>query len=144
VGPDSFWLAGLQARDRDALEQVFHAYSGQVCHFLSLLEPRQSPEEACLDVFEDLWHSAATNPPRGALADWLLCRAYRLVLKRASATERETLTFEQQVVVALVYGIRLPLDSISKITAMTAAEVAAHLSEARQQLRSSHPHRGLR
>ena len=144
MGPDSFWLAGLQARDRDALEQVFYAYSGQVSHFLSLVEPRQSPEEACLDVFEELWHSAAMNPPRGALAEWLLCRAYRIVRKRAAATDRDRLTFEQQAVAALVYGIRLSLDSISKITAMNAAEVAAHLREARQQLRSGHSHRALR
>ena len=134
---DSFWVAGLQARDRDVLEQVFYAYSERVFRFLSLVEPRRSPEEVCLDVFEELWHSAATNPPCGALADWLLCRAYTLVRKRGPATERETLAFEHQVVVALVYGIRLPLDSISKITAMTAAEVAAHLHEARQLLLSS-------
>jgi hypothetical protein len=134
MGADSFWLAGLRARNRDALEHIFHAYSGQIFHFLSLVEPRRSPEEACLDVFEELWHSAATNPPPGALADWLLCRAYRIVRERAAAAERETLIFERQVVVALVYGIRLPLDSISKITAMTSAEVAAHLREARGRL----------
>jgi DNA-directed RNA polymerase specialized sigma24 family protein len=39
------------------------------------------------------------------------------------------------VIVALVYGIRLPLESISKITAMTATEVSVHLSEAREHLR---------
>jgi hypothetical protein len=134
MGADSLWLAGLRARDRDALEHIFYAYSGQVFHFLSLVEPRRSPEEACLDIFEELWHSAATDTPPGTLADWLLCRAYRIVRERASAAERETLTFERQVVVALVYGIRLPLDSILKITAMTAAQVAAHLREARQRL----------
>jgi DNA-directed RNA polymerase specialized sigma24 family protein len=67
--------------------------------------------------------------------------------ERASPTERrsfvqrialvQTLTFEQRVIVALVYGIRLPLESISTITAMTATEVSVHLSEARERLR--HP-----
>jgi DNA-directed RNA polymerase specialized sigma24 family protein len=142
---DDCWLAGIQARNRDALEQVFRTYSGQVVRFLSLVEPRQSPEAACLDVFEDLWHGAATIPPHGALADWLFCRAYRALRDRASPAERrssgqrialvEALTFEQRVIVALVYGVRLPLDSISKITAMTATEVTWHLSEARERLR---------
>jgi len=137
VGPDndSCWLAGIRARNRDALEHVFHAYSGQIAEFLWLVEPRQSPESACLDVFEDLWHSAATNPPHGALADWLFCRAYRVLQARTTSTERGVLTFEQRVIVALVYGIRLRLDSISKITEMTATEVVRHLSEARDHLR---------
>jgi hypothetical protein len=147
AGPDndSGWLAGIRAGNRDALEHVFRTYSGQIVHFLLLVEPRQSPEAACLDVFEDLWHSAATNPPRGALADWLFSRAYRAMRERALTTERrsfaqrivpvEALTFEQRVIVALVYGIRLPLESISKITAMTATEVSVHLSEARERLR---------
>jgi DNA-directed RNA polymerase specialized sigma24 family protein len=147
VGPDndSCWLAGIRARDREALEHVFRTYSGQIVHFLSLVEPRQSPESACLDIFEDLWHSAATNPPHVALADWLFCRAFRALRERASSAERraygqrislaEALTFEQRVIVALVYGIRLPLDSISKITAMTATEVSGHLSEVREFLR---------
>ena len=144
VGPDndSCWLVGIRARNRDALEHVFCTYSGQIARFLSLVEPRRSPEEACLDVFEDLWHSAAANPPRGALADWLFRRAYRALRERASSIEQrssgalaERLTFEQRVVVALVYGVRLPLDSISKITAMTAAEVTGHLSDARERLR---------
>jgi DNA-directed RNA polymerase specialized sigma24 family protein len=146
-GPDndSGWLAGIRAGNRDALEHVFRTYSGQVVHFLALVEPGQSPEAACLDVFEDLWHSAAEDPPRGALADWLFCRAYRAMRERASPPEQrsfvqrialvEALTFEQRVIVALVYGIRLPLDSISKITAMTATEVSVHLSEARDRLR---------
>jgi DNA-directed RNA polymerase specialized sigma24 family protein len=47
----------------------------------------------------------------------------------------EALTFEQRVIVALVYGIRLPMESISKITAMTPTEVSVQLSEARERLR---------
>jgi len=132
---DSCWIAGIQERDRDALEHVFRTYSGQVVHFLSLVEPSQSPEAACLDVFEDLWHSAGANPPDGVLADWLYCRAYRIMRQRASSAERGILTFEQRVIVALVYCIQLPLDSISKITSMTATEVTRHLSEARKRLR---------
>ena len=147
VGPenDSGWLAGIRAGNRDALEEVFCTYSGQIVHFLSLVEPSQSPEATCLDVFEDLWRSAPTIPPRGVLADWLFCRAYRVMRERASPTERRsfvqrialmgTLTFEQRVIVALVYGIRLPLESILKITAMTATEVSVHLSEARERVR---------
>jgi len=147
AGPDndSGWLAGIRAGSRDALEQVFRTYSGQIVQFLSLVEPRESPEATCLDVFEDLWRSAPTIPPRGVLADWLFCRAYRAMRERASPTERrsfvkriavfEALTFEQRVIVALVYGIRLPLGSISNITAMTATEVSVHLSEARDRLR---------
>jgi DNA-directed RNA polymerase specialized sigma24 family protein len=145
IDDDSCWLAGIQVRNRDSLERVFRTYSGQIAHFLSLVEPRQSPDAACLDVFEDLWHSAATNPPQGALADWLFSRAFRAMRDRASRAERrspvpgmaplEALTFEQRVIVALVYGVRLPLDSISKITAMPATEVTRHLSEARDRLR---------
>ena len=147
VGPenDSGWLAGIRAGNRDALEEGFCTYSGQIVHFLSLVEPSQSPEATCLDVFEDLWRSAPTIPPRDVLADWLFCRAYRAMRKRASPTERRsfvqrialvgTLTFEQRVIVALVYGIRLPLESILRITAMTATEVSVHLSEARERVR---------
>jgi|SRR3569833_124291 len=142
---DGCWLAGIRARDRDALEHIFRAYSGQIVRFLALVEPRQSPEPACLDVFEDLWRSAATNPPFGELADWLFCRAYRALRERPRSLDlrppgqrisrSEALTFEQRVIVALIYGTRLSLDSISRITAMSATEVGTHLSEARERLR---------
>jgi hypothetical protein len=142
---DSGWLAGIRARNRDALEDVFRTYSGQIVHFLSLVEPCRCPDAACLDVFEELWHSAVANPPHGALAEWLFCRAYGVLRERASPTEEhrfaqgfalvEALTFEQRVIVALVYGIRLPMESISKITAMTTTEVSVQLTEARERLR---------
>lgn len=152
AGPDkdSGWLCGIQARDRDALEQVYRNYSGRILHFLSLVAPGQSAEEACLDVFEELWRSAAESPPRYALSDWLFCLAYRVLRKRASAAERcssgqllavyrikamEALTLEQRVVVGLVYGMGLPRESISRITGMSGLQITVHLSEAREHLR---------
>src|SRR3954451_17910769 len=85
---DSGWLSGIQARDRDVLEKVYRTYSGQIFHFLSVVAPGQPAEEACLDVFEQLWQGAAESPPSYALADWLFCLAYRVLRKRGSADER--------------------------------------------------------
>jgi hypothetical protein len=153
VGSDAerCWLAGIQARDREALEQIYCTYSGPVMHFLALVEPGRPPLETCLDVFEELWHSAAAaDPGPGELADSIFALAYRVLLERAPsscpANSRlkpgcdvwsvvGALTWEQRVIVALVYGLHLPADRISKITAMTDDEIAAHLNEARNCLR---------
>jgi DNA-directed RNA polymerase specialized sigma24 family protein len=155
---EACWMAGIQAGNREALEQIYCRYSGQVVQFLSLVEPGLSPEEACLDIFEELWHGAAAGLLRGALVDCIFRLAYRVLLQRALATERlacaadtapnpnfdvlsaiGALSWEQRVVVALVYGIGLPQDSISNITAMTDREITGHFSEARDRLRMQMP-----
>jgi DNA-directed RNA polymerase specialized sigma24 family protein len=153
-GADERWRAGLRARNRDALEQVYCEYSGQVMHFLSLVEPGRSPLEACLDVFEKLWHGAAGGALPGALSDWIFRLAYLVLLEHAQSAERlssgrsaapslrldvggavERLGLEQRVIVALIYGSRLSLGSVSRITAMTDKEITGHLHEASARLR---------
>ena len=158
------WRAGIQARNPDAFEQIYREYSGRVMNFLSLVEPRRSPLEACLDVFEELWHSAAAGTLPGPLSEWIFHLAYRILLERARSAEGLSserpptvdstcpagatpnprvdarsavggLCWEQRVIVALVYGARLSLDSISRITAVTDKEITGHLSEARDRLR---------
>jgi RNA polymerase sigma factor (sigma-70 family) len=161
---DSGWLRGIQVRDRDALEKVYRNYSGQIFHFLSVVAPGESAEEACLEVFAQLWHGAAENPPGDALADWLFCLAYRVLRKRRSADERcssgqpliacrvstsesgqtprvqlrnamQALALEQRVILGLVYGMDMSRERISRITGMSVEQVTAHLSEARERLR---------
>jgi DNA-directed RNA polymerase specialized sigma24 family protein len=166
AGPDADerWRAGLLARDRDALEQVYCEYSGQVMHFLSLVEPGRLPLQACLDVFEKLWHSAAGDGLPGALSDWIFRLAYLVLLEHAQSAESlssarsatvdstcaagaapsprldvgstvEKLDLEQRVIIALIYGSRLSLGSVSRITAMTDKEITGHLHEASARLR---------
>jgi DNA-directed RNA polymerase specialized sigma24 family protein len=162
-GADERWRAGLRARNRDALEQVYCEYSGQVMHFLSLVEPGRSPLDACLDVFEKLWHSAAGDALPGALSDRIFRLAYLVLRQHAESAESlssgsatvdstcpagaapsprldvgsavERLGLEQRVIVALIYGSRLSLGSVSRITAMTDQEITGHLHEARARLR---------
>jgi DNA-directed RNA polymerase specialized sigma24 family protein len=161
---DSGWLCGIQVRDRDALEKVYRNYSGRIFHFLSIVAPGQAAEEACLDVFAELWHGAAESPPGYALADWLFCLAYRVLRKRASVAEgcscgqplincrvspsdsgqtprvqlrnaMQALALDQRVVVGLVYGMDMSRERISRITGMSVEQITAHLSEARERLR---------
>ncbi len=155
ASPDSGagWLAGIQARNQDALEKIYRRYNGEVIRFLSLVDPDQSPAEACLEVFERLWHGAAAAPPNDTLVDCIFHLAYQVVLERARSADPtgraepipsprfdvrslvEGLNREQRVIVALVYAIGLPLDSISRITTMTDKEIVGHLGKARDRLR---------
>jgi DNA-directed RNA polymerase specialized sigma24 family protein len=150
TSPDLCWLAGIRARDPDALERLYNRYRAPVMHFLSLVEPDRASAEACLDVFEEVWHGAVANPPDGAIAEWILRLAYRVLQRRAetSSTAQDlpppqgaprrmlsALSLEQRVVVALVYANKLSIDSIETVTGMTHDEITGHLSRACDFLR---------
>jgi len=150
--PEAYWLAGIRARNPDALKHLYHRYRAPVLRFLSLVEPERAPAEACLDVFEEVWHRAATSPPDSTVAEWVLGIAYGVLLRHAkfpggalaSAQEELSsgprrilcaLSWEQRVVVALVYASELSIDSIEVVTGMTHEEITGHLSKACALLR---------
>lgn len=144
--PDTCWLAGVRARDPNALKHLYHRYRAPVIRFLSLVEPDRSPEDACLDVFEEVWYGAVVSTPDGPVAEWVLGVAYRVLLRRAQAQEPPALqagprhivsglSLEQRIVVALVYASELSIDSIEAVTGMTHAEIAGHLGKACDVLR---------
>lgn len=149
--PDAGWLAGIRARNRDSLEHLYRKYSPQVIQFLSLVEPDRAPSEACLDVFEEVWYRAVGSPPHGSAADWILSLAYGVLLERSRSPDTlpspgptlrgdprrmiRALSWEQRVVVALVYGSGASLESISQVTGMTREEITGCLSQARARLR---------
>lgn len=145
VALDECWLVGVRARDRAVLEQLYQQYRAPVLHFLSLVEPGQSAAEACLDVFEEAWYGAVANPPQGTVGEWILSLAYCVLAKRAHSAQAmvpdspgcilAALSWEERVVVALVYGCGLSLQSITKVTGMTPEEIMGHLGKACGHLR---------
>jgi len=44
--PDAGWVAGIRARNPDALKHLYHRYRAPVIRFLSLVEPDRAPGEA--------------------------------------------------------------------------------------------------
>ena len=153
---EDFGLETIGAGKRQAFELLCHEYYGPLAHFLSLLLPTTPTRELCEDVFAEVWARADTCPanlaaltlilsiglrqaaesrPAGAAVD-----THRTVLGENPAREEfrrkvGELQWEQRVVATLVYGMGLPLRTISQITAMSDLEISGHLASARQQLR---------
>jgi DNA-directed RNA polymerase specialized sigma24 family protein len=156
---DDFSLEIIGAGDRQAFELLCHEYYGRVEHFFSLLLPTMPARDLCEEVFVEVWSSARECPPNLAALTLILsiglrhAAAYhygadapsaadtRFNLLGESQVRREFrqklggLQWEQRVVATLVYGMGLPLQTISQITAMSDQEVCGHLSGALRQLR---------
>ena len=154
---DDFRLEIIGAGDRQAFELLFHEYYGQLAHFLSLLLPTMPTRELCEEVFAEVWSSAGAARPANLSAMTLvltigLRQAAEFRSAGAAVDTRCTfvgesqvreeyrrklgeLQWEQRVVATLVYGMGLPPQTISQITAMSDQEISGHLSGARQQLR---------
>ena len=156
---DDFSLETIGAGDRQAFELLFHQYFGPLSHFLSLLLPTLPTRDLCERVFAEVWNSASECPPDLTAMPLVLSIGLRQAAEchsrgnaPAAVDTRRTfpgesqareefrrklgeLQWEQRVVASLVYGMGLPLQTISQITAMSDPEIVGHLSGARQRLR---------
>jgi DNA-directed RNA polymerase specialized sigma24 family protein len=156
---DGFSLETIGMGDRQAFELLCHEYYGPLAHFLSLLLPTLPTRDLCEDVFAEVWNAAGEIPPSLTAMTLVLSIGLRQAaachsggnspaavdtrftfLGESQAREEfrhklGELQWEQRVVASLVYGMRLPLQAISQITAMSDQEISGHLSGARQQLR---------
>jgi DNA-directed RNA polymerase specialized sigma24 family protein len=154
-----FRLEIIGAGDLQAFELLFHEYYDPLAHFLSLLLPTTPTRDLCEEVFAELWSSASECPPDLAALTFVLCIGLRqaaachsggdspvaadtrcVFLGESRAREEfrrklGELQWEQRVVASLVYGMGLPLQTISQITAMSDQEICGHLSGARRRLR---------
>lgn len=156
VPEGDFRLEIIGAGDRQAFELLFHEYYGLLAHFLSLLLPTVPTRELCEEVFAEVWSSAGACPANLSAITLVLTIGLRQAaeLRSAGASVDTHFTFlgegqareefrrklgelqwEQRVVATLVYGMGLPPQTISQITAMSDQEICGHLSGARQQLR---------
>jgi len=156
---DDFRLETIGAGDRQAFELLCHEYYGPLAHFLALLLPTMPTRDLCEEVFAEVWSSATGGPQNLTAMALVLSIGLRQAAARNSgdntaATVDTRFTFlgesqareelrrklgelqwEQRVVATLVYGMSLPLRTISQITAMSDQEIRGHLRSARQQLR---------
>lgn len=157
---DDFRLETIGAGDRQAFELLCHEYYGPLAHFLSLLLPTMPTRDVCDEVFAEVWNSASACPPNLTAMTLVLSIGLRQAAACHSAggnspavadtrftfmgesRAREEfrrklgeLQWEQRVVASLVYGMGLPLQTISQITAMSDQEIFGHLTGARQRLR---------
>ena len=146
---DDFSLETIGAGDRQAFELVFHQCFGPLAHFLSLLLPAMPIRDLCENVFAEVWDSASECPPNLIAMTLVLSIGLRQAAEchasgnaPAAVDTRDDfrrklgeLQWEQRVVAGLVYGMGLPLQTISQITAMSDQEIVGHLSSARLHLR---------
>ena len=156
---DDFSLEIIGAGDRQAFEVLCHEHYGPLEHFFSLLLPTMPTRDLCEEVFVEVWSSARECPPNLTAMTLILTIGLRhaaayhyggntpvdvdtrsTFLGENQAREEfrrklGELQWEQRVVASLVYGMSLPLQTISQITAMSDQEIFGHLTGARQRLR---------
>lgn len=85
---ESQLLQRIAARDRQALEQLYHAYHRRLSRFLLRLAPRYDfAEEVINDTFWVIWRKAGEFRGASRVSTWIMGIAYRRAL-RALRTER--------------------------------------------------------
>ena len=156
---DDLRLETIGAGDRQAFELLCHECYGPLAHFLSLLLPTMPTRDLCEEVFMEVWDGASADPPNLTALTLVLSIGLRQAAACHSGAQRPAavgtsftflgesqareelrrklgeLQWEQRVVASLVYGMGLPLQTISEITAMSDQEICGHLRGARQGLR---------
>jgi DNA-directed RNA polymerase specialized sigma24 family protein len=156
---EDFRLETIGAGDRQAFELLCLECYGPLAHFLSLLLPTIPTRDLCEEVFMEVWNSASAGPSNLTAMTLVLSIGLRRAAACHSSGQLPTagdsrftflgesqvreelrrklaeLPWEQRVVASLVYGMGLPLQTISQITAMSEQEICGHLSGARQGLR---------
>jgi RNA polymerase sigma-70 factor (ECF subfamily) len=82
-------LRRIAARDRRALEQLYHAYHRRLARFLMRLAPRYDfAEEIINDTFWVIWRKAGAFRGDSRVSTWVMGIAYRRAL-RALRTARQ-------------------------------------------------------
>jgi RNA polymerase sigma-70 factor (ECF subfamily) len=79
---DTNVMFGVQARDRLALEKLYHTYYGPLARFLSRVVVHTSAvDEIINDTFMTIWKSAKEFCGESSIAAWIFGIAYRTALQ---------------------------------------------------------------
>lgn len=90
-GEESQLLQRIAARDRRALEELYHAYHRRLSRFLLRLAPRYDfAEEVINETFWIIWRKAADFRGASRVSTWIMGIAYRRALRALRAARHDT------------------------------------------------------
>src|SRR5687768_10688799 len=90
---ESQLLQRIAARDRQALEELYHAYHRRLSRFLLRLAPRYDfAEEIINDTFWVIWRKADQFRGASRVSTWIMGIAYRRALRALRAARHASAT----------------------------------------------------
>lgn len=90
-GEESQLLQRIAARDRRALEELYHAYHRRLARFLLRLAPRYDfAEEVINETFWIIWRKAADFRGASRVSTWIMGIAYRRALRALRTARHDT------------------------------------------------------
>jgi DNA-directed RNA polymerase specialized sigma24 family protein len=96
-GEESQLLQRIAARDRRALEELYHAYHRRLARFLLRLAPRYDfAEEVINETFWIIWRKAAGFRGASRVSTWIMGIAYRRALRALRAARHDTAACAQE------------------------------------------------
>jgi RNA polymerase sigma-70 factor (ECF subfamily) len=87
---EALLLQRIAARDRHALEELYHAYHRRLSRFLLRLAPRYDfADEVINDTFWVIWRKAGEFRGASQVSTWIMGIAYRRALRALRAARHE-------------------------------------------------------
>jgi RNA polymerase sigma-70 factor (ECF subfamily) len=84
-------LQRIAARDRQALEELYHAYHRRLSRFVLRLAPRYDfAEEVINDTFWVIWRKAGEFRGASRVSTWIMGIAYRRALRALRSVRQDT------------------------------------------------------
>jgi RNA polymerase sigma-70 factor (ECF subfamily) len=109
-------MARIAAQDQAALSQLYDRYARVVAAIAHRsLQSNEECEEVVLDVFSQVWRSAAQyNPQKGRVDTWLFMMARSRVLDRLRSLQRLTKTATASVQ-AEIQSVKVSVDPVEAV-----------------------------
>lgn len=90
-GQETQLLHRIAAHDRQALEELYHAYHRRLSRFLLRLAPRYDfAEEVINDTFWVIWRKAGEFRGASRVSTWIMGIAYRRALRALRSARQDT------------------------------------------------------